>query len=422
MKALCACAIVLLVCVCPAFPENDRLARIEVEAGAFGHLNVPVSAGLEGIDFNPDRGGLVLVELRNGERIAVPCQLEQGFSPRLWWILDGSTPAGGKRLLELFQGSAALPAQPIETAIGDEDLIVARAGRKILQYRHAPLDPPPGISPLFRRSGFIHPLYSPKGAVLTRVQPPDHHHHVGIWNPWTRTRWEGREVDFWNLGEGQGTVRFAGLLSVIAGPVFGGFKVHQEHVDLLAGESGRVAMNEVWEVRAWNHDSGGAAWLWDFAATLSCATPSPIELQAYRYGGGLGFRASEEWTRENVQVRTSEGKGRQEADGSRARWCRVSGESREFGRSGILFMSHPANREHPEPMRVWPEDANEGRGDLFFEFCPIRHNSWNLEPGREYVLRYRMLVYDGDISDETAEQLWRDFAAPPRVTVRPHRP
>src|SRR5690606_42107088 len=43
----------------------------------------------------------------------------------------------------------------------------------------------------YGRSGFIHPLWSPKGQVLTRVQPEDHYHHYGIWNPWTQLNYEG---------------------------------------------------------------------------------------------------------------------------------------------------------------------------------------------------------------------------------------
>jgi hypothetical protein len=78
-------------------------------------------------------------------------------------------------------------------------------------------------------------------------------------------------------------------------------------------------------------------------------------------------------------------------------------------------MSHPANRSHPEPMRVWPEDANGGRGDLFFEFCPIRHREWVLSPGIEYVLRYRMLVFDGALDADIIDQLWRNYAYPARI-------
>ena len=66
---------------------------------------------------------------------------------------------------------------------------------------------------------------------------------------------------------------------------------------------------------------------------------------------------------------------------------------------------------------MWPENANGGRGDLFFEFCPIRHNSWKLLPGQDYRLKYRMLVYDGEIDVDTAERIWRDFAYPPTAEL-----
>jgi hypothetical protein len=151
--------------------------------------------------------------------------------------------------------------------------------------------------------------------------------------------------------------------------------------------------------------------------TLNCATDSSILLEAYRYGGGLGFRAVESWTNENSAVLTSEGKTRADADGSNARWCRVSGTDGKGGQMGILFMSHPSNREHPEPMRVWPINENNGRGDLFFEFCPIRHVGWRLEPGRDYVLHYRMVVFSGDLTVEQCEQAWQDFATPAMARI-----
>jgi len=85
--------------------------------------------------------------------------------------------------------------------------------------------------------------------------------------------------------------------------------------------------------------------------------------------------------------------------------------------SGIVFFSHPLNREYPEPMRVWPADANEGRGDVYFEFCPIRLKNWILNPGNVYRLKYRMLIYDGNISSSDADRIWNDFAFPPAVRV-----
>jgi hypothetical protein len=206
---------------------------------------------------------------------------------------------------------------------------------------------------------------------------------------------------------------------LISGPVFGGFKVRQEHVDFQCKGGDKVAINEIWDVRVWNVAQLGNSkvTLWELSTTLNCATDSSILLEAYRYGGGIGFRANEQWTNKNSWVLTSEGKDRKEADGTRAKWCDVGGEFAGKGTSGILFMSYPSNREYPEPMRVWPEDANEGRGDMFFEFCPIRHKSWMLLPGNDYRLKYRMLVYDGKIDQQTAERVWNDFANPPKVLI-----
>ena len=69
-------------------------------------------------------------------------------------------------------------------------------------------------------------------------------------------------------------------------------------------------------------------------------------------------------------------------------------------------------------MRVWPIDGNGGRGDVYFEFCPIRHNDWKLERGQDYTLRYRLLVFDGSVSPETAEVYWQGFANPPEVVIK----
>ena len=108
------------------------------------------------------------------------------------------------------------------------------AGNKILQYQHNINPAPKGQSKLYERSGFIHPVWSPSGAVLTRARPADHYHHVGIWAPYTKVEFEGRTFDCWNLKKGEGTVRFAKILSQHEGQVFTDLKVLQEHVDFKA--------------------------------------------------------------------------------------------------------------------------------------------------------------------------------------------
>ncbi|MBN1482984.1 hypothetical protein EH223_13700 [candidate division KSB1 bacterium] len=390
---------------------------MHVYAGDFDRLDTPVSVCLDGITINQDHGFIRLYEITDDEKIEIPCQLELAATKRLWWILPGRTEAQMVRHFQIVLGDSIQLAAPVKISRDEKKLIILREERNILQYNHSTVFPPAGVDDIYKRSGFIHPLWSPDGNIMTRIQPPDHYHHYGIWGPWTQTTFEDREVDFWNLAKGQGTVRFAGYLSTIQGPVYAGFQVRQEHVDFSTKNGEKVALNELLDIRVWNLGEGLNVWLWDYTTKLNCATSSPMTLEAYRYGGGIGFRAVESWTKKNVHVLTSSGKTRKDADGSKALWCYVSGKNDSGDRSGIVFLSHPDNREHPEPMRVWPENANGGRGDLFFEFCPIRHNSWTLLPGQDYVLKYRMVVYDGEISVGTAERLWRDFAFPPHVEL-----
>ena len=394
--------------------QSQELLRFKVDAGSHDRQDCPVSVPLDQINFNTDPENLVLYELVKGEEIPVASQLEDGHSSRLWFVLPEKTQKGEKREFILTREKSSAFSEKIEIRKDHRDLKLEKNGKPILSYRHAITYPPDGVNPVYQRSGFIHPLGSPGGEVLTRIQAPDHYHHYGIWGPWTETLINNRKVDFWNLAKGEGTVRFENFLSEVEGLVFSGFKALQQHIDFGAKGPDQVSLNEVLDIRAWNISQ--SRWLIDYTTTFNCPLDSGILFEAYRYGGGIGFRATGKWHKDNCTILTSEGKTRADADGSNARWCLVEGESSvPEGRSGILFLSFPANRMHPEPMRVWPLDANSKHGDMFFEFCPIRHNEWKIERGADYSLRYRMVVFDGKLTAEEAEAYWQAFANPPNV-------
>jgi len=80
-------------------------------------------------------------------------------------------------------------------------------------------------------------------------------------------------------------------------------------------------------------------------------------------------------------------------------------------------MSYPTNYNHPEPLRIWPENQYD-RGDMFANFSPTKNKDWLLEPGKVYTLKYRLLVYNGHFTKEKADYAWQDFAHPPKVTVK----
>ena len=289
-------------------------------------------------------------------------------------------------------------------------MIIMAGNQALLTYNSAQTIPPDSIDPLFTRSAYIHPLCSPGGEVLTAIRPADHLHHFGIWNPWTHTRIEGRRVDVWNLGEGQGTVRFDAFLEQYELDHAAGFSTGQKHIYYLEDGSEEVAMNEVWKVTVSHLQKDH--YMLDLSATLTTPLDSGILLEKYRYGGGLAYRATERWGACNSNILTSEGKTRANMDGTGARWTLIDGESSvPQGRSGILFLSHPNNRAHPEPVRMWEPSSNNGLSNLFLNITPTRNQPWFLEPGKSYELKYRMLVFDGILTPEEADQYWAEFAS-----------
>ena len=141
-------------------------------------IDDPVSVSLDGINYNTDKGNLVLYEITNSGEKEIPCQLETGHSARLWFVISGDLPKNSERNFVL-----KLEEKTKETAIvvslkkDYKDLSLMVNDKPILSYRHAITYPPDGVNPIFKRSGFIHPLWSPGGEVLPRIQAPDHYHH-----------------------------------------------------------------------------------------------------------------------------------------------------------------------------------------------------------------------------------------------------
>src|SRR6185436_12769442 len=156
--------------------------------------------------------------------------------------------------------------------------------------------PRPDIKPIYKRGGYIHPLYSPSGKLITDDFPRNHTHHHGIWFPWTKTTFEGRSPDFWNMGEGKGKVEFVKLGQTWSGPVQAGLITHHRFIDLTSGEP-KPALNETWTVTAYKVP-GADYYLFDMVSTQTCATTSPLQLPKYYYGG-LGFRGNWEWNGTN---------------------------------------------------------------------------------------------------------------------------
>lgn len=210
--------ILVLICFGSSLSASqEEHYQFVLKAGNTELLPMPLSFDIEGINVYRGLRGIALYRLNEDEKIPIACQMEEGDTGRLWFIPDRIIRPNETVNFEIVFEERKKQEIPITAATDAEAITLSYNDNNILRYYSAMHKVPEGVDALFGRSGFIHPVWSPAGKVLTQIQPADHYHHYGIWNPWTRTKVEGQEVDFWNLGEGQGTVRFAGVLSTVSG-------------------------------------------------------------------------------------------------------------------------------------------------------------------------------------------------------------
>ena len=283
-------------------------------------------------------------------------------------------------------------------------------GKPVLHYQGEKTLLPQGFDPAFQRGGYIHPVFTPSGVAITDDYPEKHKHHHGIWAPWTKTEFEGRTPDFWNMGQKLGRVEFVELGTSWSGPVMAGFTTKHRFVDLTAKPEPKVALNETWEVNAYGIGAGKPMFLFDLRLTQTTASQSPLKLPKYYYGG-LGVRGHAQWDgKGNANFLTSEGKNVSNGNETRGRWGHMGGEI-DGKLHGIAILDDPKNFRHPQPMRLHPSEP-------FFCYAPQQLGDFAIEPGKPYTARYRFIVMDGAPDKELIERVWNDFAEPVEVKVQ----
>jgi hypothetical protein len=362
-----------------------------------------------------DRAGVV-VELKGAEALADATGLRDARGNRVAWqrgrdgrvqFVLARVAAGESPELTLEpSGPEATAAAAVRVVKTDTRLRVSVEGKDFFDYWIAEQPfPRAGMNPLYSRSGFIHPLRTPGGAVVTSSYPADHLHHHGIWAPWTKTRFQGRTPDFWNMGAGTGKVEFAGLDRTWNGAVQGGFVVRHRFIDLSA-PSPVVALNETWEVTVY-HVVGAEhpVRLFDLVSTQTTATEDALELPEYRYGG-LGLRGPESWLgADRAHFLTSEGEtDRVKGNATRVRWYHMGGLV-GGALAGTAVLDHPGNFRAPQPVRIHPKEP-------YACMAPSQLGDWAIEPGQPYVARYRFVVADGAPDAALLEAYWQGYAHP----------
>lgn len=283
-------------------------------------------------------------------------------------------------------------------------LTLADGDRPIMTYNAALVPSPIADAPWYGRSGFIHPVYSPKGRVVTAAFPEDHPHQHGLMFAWTSAEYEGQKVDFWNSHKKQGKVEH--VKTNHAGKNMIAVRLRHEisagpHKDL-------IVLSETWTITRVEHDTLN---VFDLVSVQVNVTDKPLKLRKHKYGG-MCIRGPASWSNGDAML-TSEGKNQKEGNHTRPNWVALFGKAAKPGEAntpgedhaeiaGIAAMAHPNNFRGPQPTRMHEEMS-------YFCFAPMILDAFEIKPGKPYVSKFRFVAYDGKPDADALNAIWKDY-------------
>lgn len=412
---LILCLFSIAQSLCAASPS------IRVEAGALDRTETIVSTAVDFSKVFPGRkASETQILLADGEReisgqwfastdsTASVGSAEPG---ELLFVLQKPLPAGETRTYTLRAAPLVDATVPyaVERVPGEHVTLsytgvapgVAPRAQEILRYNDGIQIYEPDPDSHLSRSGYVHPLWSPSGHVVTGDRCPDHPHQRGCFFAWTKCTFRGEEVNFWEMKTGQS--KTVSPPEVSRGPVAAELVAHNE---LLARSV--PAIRETLSYRV----IGGLAsgWVIDFSVE-HLAIGDPLWVELYHYGG-MGFRATADWLDKELAIASSEGLPGREANYTSARWCAMTGPVDADGKAyaGVAYFDDPRNPRYPTRLRIHPSKP-------YFCFTHQQREGVCIDTNHPLRLRYRILVQDGRPDLKRLEAMANDLATPPKVTV-----
>ena len=306
--------------------------------------------------------------------------------------------------MSVLAGAEAAEAEKW-VALEQDGRIEARHADKLrFAWQNRPLTSPKGGAK-FAGSAFMHSLRTPSGFEWTTIQPDDHLHHFGLWWPWKLIEVNGKSHNCWEIQEGQGALVAKSVKPLAGGPD----KLEWEFLNAVeirtADAPPLTVIDETARVSLTN--DGADAMVLDLDLRQK-ATGGPVKILNYRYSG-FSWRGPSSWNKDNSVMTTSEGKGRDAANGTAARWVVVSGPT-PTGSASVLMMSAAIEvAGTPEQLRVW--DSKTHGGAPFVNFNPVSKVELPLDDAHPAVSRrkYRVVAADRVIDAVAAEAAWRKW-------------
>ncbi len=235
---------------------------------------------------------------------------------------------------------------------------------------------------------YMHPIIAPDGnGVLTEYRPEHHPHQTGIY--WGLKLVNGRDYfmkwqsDYWR--------RVSANIITSKGQ-----QVKWQTVYDLIDDKGNTTLTET---ANWSLQEQNGKYLLDLEWRGEAKTN--ITFGKF-YVGGLFIRMP--WHKgTKAEIVNAVGQHNMEIEAQRAVWADVGVEvegRKDWGHMAVF--DHPGNKDFPIP---WRTDTQFGLG-------PSRQilGDWKLNKGETEIVRYRIIVYTGDINHTELMRLWKEFS------------
>ena len=384
------------------FGGKSNSVTIEVNAGDYKRTASPIV-----FDIPEQLREYPYFQLRNKKsNKTVPVQLIEKH--KLTFILETPLEPGTQGLYELEGLKKPVDSEiNVRVQADTTNLTLKIADQLVLKY-WLEKQLPDGVDSYYQRSGFIHPLLSPKGQSLTDDFPVGHTHQHGLFFAWVNTTFRGKAVDFWNQHNKTGTIEHLSLDTMYSGNLVGGFHATLQHLSLEFGP----ILEEYWEVSV---RSDGTNYILDLSSTHRNISTDTLYINQYRYGG-LGIRGNRAWNAEDslhyfsdLAVLTDTGLDRIKANHSKPDWIVMHGETGQ-GHPGLLALAHSENFNSPQTVRVHPQMP-------YFCYAPMVDSAFSIGPGQNFVSKYRLILFDYSENSLNSTSYSRDYQYPPVVKI-----
>jgi hypothetical protein len=394
----------------PAAAAQNPILTVEAGALAREHCIVEVPFDLPAWQpaFDPQTDLLQLAS----DAETIPAQWDADAGTLLFVVVEPLT-SGSQRAYTLTVEAGGLEPPYVFTHVPGDYLVVGHTPddgattRPIMRYNQG-IQPYPSDLPqddYLDRSGYIHPLWTPGGHVVSGDMQPDHDHQRGLFFAWTDGTFKTAHVNFWELEFGHSETQAEPLFE--AGPVFARVVARNDQVT----NTGDPVLDETLTYRIFAGLPGG-----NFIdiRVRNEAVEEPLQINVWNYGG-MAIRGIERWwfNQSEVAFSSSTGLPGRSADADPATWCDMTGEVGTVpspARAGVTIFDRPENPRYPTRLRIHPNKP-------YFNFAYHQTQGLVIDQDNPIELHYRVLTHDGDVDEALTDAMAADLAEPATVGV-----